>query len=284
MAAGTYRRWSRTRLNCWPWGGCGGAPGTVSDKPYSVFMDVYAALCRHHMKTYGTTQRQIAAVAAKNHQHSVHNPLSQFRQPFTIEEVLAAAPITYPLTIAMCSPISDGAAAVVLCNAAGLKRLTGAGGRAVRLLASVIQTGSNRGLDEPHRIVAHLGAGRPMSRRVWRRKTSTWLKCTTPRPWARSSMRNRSCWFRSGKAGRRPSAATSRSAGASPSTPRVAWSPRAIRSARFGLGQIHELVTQLRGEAGARQVDGARIAIQENGGGLYGIEEAVVAVNILARP
>jgi acetyl-CoA acetyltransferase len=50
-----------------------------------------------------------------------------------------------------------------------------------------------------------------------------------------------------------------------------------------GLGQIHELVAQLRGEAGARQVEGARVAIQENGGGLYGIEEAVVAVNILAR-
>jgi acetyl-CoA acetyltransferase len=50
-----------------------------------------------------------------------------------------------------------------------------------------------------------------------------------------------------------------------------------------GLGQIHELVTQLRGEAGKRQVRNARVAIQENGGGLYGIEEAVVAVTILAK-
>ncbi|WP_438452082.1 thiolase C-terminal domain-containing protein, partial [Listeria monocytogenes] len=50
-----------------------------------------------------------------------------------------------------------------------------------------------------------------------------------------------------------------------------------------GLGQLHELVTQLRGEAGMRQVENARLAIQENGGGLYDIEEAVVAVNILAR-
>jgi hypothetical protein len=50
-----------------------------------------------------------------------------------------------------------------------------------------------------------------------------------------------------------------------------------------GLGQIHELVTQLRGEAGARQVEGARHAIQENGGGLVGIEEGAVAVNILVK-
>ena len=50
-----------------------------------------------------------------------------------------------------------------------------------------------------------------------------------------------------------------------------------------GLGQIHELVQQLRGEAGARQVTGARLAIQENGGGLWGVEEAAVHVGILER-
>ena len=133
-------------------------PGTVSEKPYSVFMDVYAALCRYHMKAFGTTQRQIASVAAKNHKHSVHNPLSQFRDPYSIEQVLASPPISYPLTLLMCSPISDGAASVVLCNADGLKRLNGASGRAVRVLASVVQTGSARRIDEPHKIVAHLAA------------------------------------------------------------------------------------------------------------------------------
>src|SRR6267154_2829746 len=130
----------------------------MSQRPYSVFMDVYAALCRNHMKRYGTTQRQIAAVAAKNHQHSVHNPLAQFQKPFSIEEVLASPPIAYPLTTLMCSPISDGAAAVVLCNAEGLKRLNGNRTRAVRVLASVIQTGTTRSLDEPNKIVAHLAA------------------------------------------------------------------------------------------------------------------------------
>ncbi|MFN5521095.1 thiolase C-terminal domain-containing protein, partial [Bradyrhizobium sp.] len=50
-----------------------------------------------------------------------------------------------------------------------------------------------------------------------------------------------------------------------------------------GLGQLHELVTQLRGEAGARQVSGAKVALQENGGGSIGYEEAVVTVNILTR-
>ncbi|MCW3528608.1 thiolase family protein, partial [Burkholderia cenocepacia] len=98
-------------------------PGSESDRPYSRFMKIYAALCRHHMHTYGTTQRQIAAVSAKNHGHSVHNPYSQFRQPFTIDEVLAAAPITYPITLPMCAPLSDGAAAAILCTEEGLERI-----------------------------------------------------------------------------------------------------------------------------------------------------------------
>ncbi|MDX5361254.1 MAG: thiolase family protein, partial [Alphaproteobacteria bacterium] len=85
-------------------------PGTMSERPYSVFMDVYAAFCRFHMREFGTTQRQIAAVAAKNHQHSVENELAQYRDPMTVDEVMAAPPISYPLTLPMCSPISDGAA------------------------------------------------------------------------------------------------------------------------------------------------------------------------------
>jgi acetyl-CoA acetyltransferase len=146
-AAGMSRRSSKTSPRCWHGRRREPPPGTMSERPYSVFMDVYAALCRYHMKTYGTTQRQIAAVAAKNHQHSVHNPLAQFQKAFSIDEVLASPPIAYPLTTLMCSPISDGAAAAVLCNAAGLKRLGGAEVaqmRAVKVLASVIQTGTNR--------------------------------------------------------------------------------------------------------------------------------------------
>ena len=73
-------------------------------------MDVYAALARHHMKTYGTTERQIAAVAAKNHHHSTMNPLSQYRADMSIEDVLAARMISWPLTLPMCAPISGAGA------------------------------------------------------------------------------------------------------------------------------------------------------------------------------
>ena len=133
-------------------------PGSESDKPYSKFMAIYAAFCRGHMKTYGTTQRQIAAVCAKNHQHSVHNPWSQFRKPFTVDEVLAAPPITYPITLPMCAPLSDGAAAAILCTEEGLRRIGADRKRCVRVAASVIRSFTHRRLDEPEKHISRLAA------------------------------------------------------------------------------------------------------------------------------
>ena len=68
--------------------------GTTSDKPFSVFMAIYGAFGLAHMRTFGTTQKQIAAIAAKNHMHSVENKKAQFRTPYTVDDVLNAPPIT----------------------------------------------------------------------------------------------------------------------------------------------------------------------------------------------
>lgn len=258
-------------------------PGTVSERPYSVFMDVYAALCRYHMKTYGTTQRQIAAVAAKNHQHSVHNPLAQFRDPFSIEQVLASAPICYPLTTLMCSPISDGAAAVLLCNADGLKRLSGAAARAVRVLASVIQTGSDRRLDEPHKIVAHLAAKKAYEQAGVAPSDVSVAEVHDASAMGEILNAESLMLVPFGEGGPAAERGDFTVGGRIPINPSGGLESKGHPIGATGLGQLHELVTQLRGEAGARQVAGARIAIQENGGGLFGIEEAVVGVSILAK-
>jgi len=258
-------------------------PGTMSDRPYSVFMDVYAAICRNHMLRYGTTQHQIAAVAAKNHAHSVHNPLAQFQKAFSIEEVLASPPIAYPLTTLMCSPISDGAAAAVLCNEEGLKRLKGAGSRAVRVLASIIQTGTDRGLDEPQKIIAHLAA-----------KKAYEVAGVAPGDVDVAEVHDASAigeilnaeslmLVPFGEGGPAAERGDFTVGGRMPINPSGGLESKGHPIGATGLGQIHELVTQLRGEAGKRQVADARIAIQENGGGLFGIEEAVVAITILAR-
>ncbi|MGO9684518.1 MAG: thiolase family protein [Beijerinckiaceae bacterium] len=258
-------------------------PGTVSEKPYSVFMDVYAALCRYHMKAFGTTQRQIASVAAKNHKHSVHNPLSQFRDAYSIEQVLASPPISYPLTLLMCSPISDGAAAVVLCNADGLKRLTGASGRAVRVLASVVQTGSARRIDEPHKIVAHLAAKKAYEQAGVAPGDVDVAEVHDASAMGEILNAESLMLAPFGEGGPAAERGDFTIGGRIPINPSGGLESKGHPIGATGLGQIHELVMQLRGEAANRQIDNARIAIQENGGGLYGIEEAVVAVNVLAK-
>lgn len=78
---------------------------------------------RRYMYDHGATREQIAAVAVKNHAHSVHNPYAQYQHPISLQQVLDARTIADPLGLYDCSPISDGAAAVVLCSPAGLKQL-----------------------------------------------------------------------------------------------------------------------------------------------------------------
>lgn len=257
--------------------------GTTSPKPYSVFMDVYAAFARSHMRRWGTTQRQLAAVAAKNHAHSVHNPLSQYRVPYTVEEVLAAPPITYPLTLPMCSPVSDGAAAVVLCNESALARMNVERSRAIRVLASVIQSGSDRGDDDYANHVTARGARRAYE-----------LAGIGPADVSVAEVHDATamgeiiqtenlgfCPF--GDGGPLAERGETRIGGRIPVNPSGGLESKGHPVGATGLGQIHELVTQLRGEAGVRQVERARIALAENGGGLQGIEEAVATITILAR-
>ncbi|WP_017198307.1 thiolase family protein [Arthrobacter sp. M2012083] len=78
---------------------------------------------RRYMHDHGATREQIAAVAVKNHAHSVHNPYAQYQRPISLNEVLDARIIAEPLGLLDCSPISDGAAAVILCSKAGLAKL-----------------------------------------------------------------------------------------------------------------------------------------------------------------
>lgn len=120
--------------------------GGVLDEPElgrrSIFMDIYAAMARSHIRQYGTTQEQIAAVAAKNHVHAVGNPRAHYRKAMTVEQVLAARKLSFPLTVPMCAPLTDGGAAVLVCNDDGLRRLRATG--AVEVMAAVVGTGTDR--------------------------------------------------------------------------------------------------------------------------------------------
>ncbi|UTN35937.1 thiolase family protein (plasmid) [Pseudomonas aeruginosa] len=258
-------------------------PGSESDKPYSKFMAIYAAMCRWHMHTYGTTQRQIAAVCAKNHQHSVHNPFSQFRKAFSIDEVLAAPPITYPITLPMCAPLSDGAAAAILCTEEGLKRIGADKSRCIKVSASVLRSFSNRRLDEPEKHVSRLAALQAYE-----------IAGLGPQDMHVAELHDASAMGEIihaenlglaplGQGGPCAERGEFSLGGRLPINTSGGLESKGHPLGATGIGQLYELVTQLRGEAGARQVEGARHAIQENGGGLQGIEEAEVAIHILSK-
>lgn len=257
--------------------------GSQSGRPYSVFMDIYAAMGRMHMREWGTTQRQFAAVAAKNHGHSAHNPLAQFREAFSIAQVLAAPPISYPLTLPMCSPVSDGAAAAIVCNAAGLKRLSGDARRAVRVLGCVLQTGSERDATD---LENHLV--KKAARRLYEQTgvapqdvgVAEVHDATAIGEVLQSELLGLVPMGQGGLAAERGETAIG---GRIPINPSGGLESKGHPIGATGLGQIFELVTQLRGEAGARQVAGARIALAENGGGLAGVEEAVACLTLLGQ-
>ena len=257
--------------------------GSESDKPYSKFMAIYAAMCRWHMKTYGTTQRQIAAVCAKNHTHSVHNPFSQFRKPFTIDEVLAAPPITYPITLPMCAPLSDGAAAAILCTEEGLKRIGADKSRCIKVSASVMRSFSHRRLDEPEKHVSRLAALQAYEIAGIGPDDIDVAEVHDASAMGEIIQTENLGLAPLGQGGVCAERGDFTLGGRIPVNPSGGLESKGHPLGATGIGQLYELVTQLRGEAGERQVQGARHAIQENGGGLQGIEEAAVAIHILSK-
>jgi acetyl-CoA C-acetyltransferase len=100
-------------------GGATAALATAADAEYEAYLGatfpaLYALIARAHMERYGTTREQLAKVAVKNHENGSLNPRAQFRNRITVEQVLASAMVCEPLRLLDCSPITDGAAAVVL--------------------------------------------------------------------------------------------------------------------------------------------------------------------------
>ncbi|MCB1700180.1 MAG: thiolase family protein [Halioglobus sp.] len=258
-------------------------PGTTSDKPFSKFMEIYAAMSRLHMKTYGTTQRQIAAVSAKNHTHSVHNPYSQFRKPYTVDEILAAPPITYPITLPMCAPLSDGAAAAIVCTEEGLRRIGADRSRCIRVAASVLRSFSHRGFDEPERSVGHLAANQAYEQAGLGPRDMHVAEVHDASAMGEILQAENLGFVPFGGGGPAAERGEFSVGGRIPINPSGGLESKGHPLGATGIGQLYELVTQLRGEAGARQVEGARHAIQENGGGMQGVEEAAVAIHILSK-
>lgn len=247
----------------------------------SVFMDVYAALAKFHMKTFGTTERQIAAVAAKNHHHSTMNPLSQYRNSMSVDEVLAARMISWPLTLPMCAPISDGSAAAILVREDALHHFDRS--RAVKVCASVLGSGSRRLPEEVDKHVCRKAALKAYDQAGIGPEDISVAEVHDASAFAEIVQVENLGFCAFGDGGKLAERGETAIGGRIPVNPSGGLVSKGHPIGATGLGQIFELVLQLRGEAGPRQVDGARFAIAENGGGFRGYEEAAACITILGK-
>lgn len=252
---------------------------TAPGEGRSIFMDAYATAARWHMDRFHSTQHQLAVICSKNHWHGSLNPLSQYQKPMSVEEVLTDKPVAYPLTRSMCAPVGDGSAAAIVCSEKYLSKLTNA--RPVKILASVLGQGVDRGIDETD-------IGERLSREAYE------MAAVGPDDISTAELHDATAFGELhqteamgfcplGEGGSYAETGDTKLGGTKPINTSGGLECRGHPIGASGLAQIYEIVTQLRGEAGNRQVEGARIGLAENGGGNIGVEEAAMCIHILEK-
>jgi acetyl-CoA acetyltransferase len=253
-------------------GGGGGA-----GQSRSVFMDLYAAVAREHTRRYGTTKEQFARVAVKNHYHGSLNPHAQYREVYTLEQILESPPVAEPLTRLMCSPIGDGAAAAILCSAEIARRYTT---KPVFVRASSLGSGQDHGPDEP-------GISERVAKAAYETSglgpddvhVAEVHDATSP---AELVLYEELGFCAPGEGGRLIDSGHTQLGGKLPVNVSGGLISKGHPIGATGVAQIYEIFVQLRGEAGQRQVEGAKVGLTENGGGMVRNEAAATCVHILS--
>lgn len=246
----------------------------------SLFMDIYASMALEHMSKYGTTQAQFAAVSAKNSYHGSLNPRAQYRDVLSVEQVLESPEIAYPLTLPMCSPIGDGAAAVILVSERkaqqmGLKD-------PVKVASSVLRSGWDPQTEDEASIAATCAMEAYEEAGVGPED----LSCVELHD---ASAPSELIYYEQlglcakGEGGRFVEEGHSRLGGRTPVNTSGGLLRKGHPIGATGVAQIVELTEQLQGRAEGRQVEGARVALAENGGGFINGDAAALVVSILTK-
>ena len=262
--------------------------GEETGKPFeegpdrTVFMDTYAMQACYHMKAHGTTQRQIAAGAAKNHGNGALNEKAQYSFDLSVEDVLNDRPVSWPLTRAMCSPVGDGAAAVLVCSEDFLRgQPAEVQDRAIRIRACELAGGKYRRLDEPG--LSHVAAQKAYARAGVAPQDIDVAEVHDATAFCEIYQAEMMGFAEIGKGGELVESGETAIGGRIPINTSGGLVAKGHPVGATGLSMIYELARQLRGEAGARQVEGATLALSENGGGVIGFDEAACAVTVLER-
>jgi acetyl-CoA acetyltransferase len=245
----------------------------------SFFMDIYAGMARAYMAHSGATREHFAQVVVKNQGNGARNPRAQYGAQLSVEDVLTSREIVDPLTLLMCSPISDGAAAVVLMSEEAARR---AGARGPRIRASVVVSGNRHDKSDPSAGSAGRAAAAAYAQAGLGPED---LDCAEVHD--ASAPAELIVYEQLGLAppGGGPDLLASGRTGLGGDLP-VNTSGGLLSKGHpigaTGLAQVCEATWQLRGQAGARQVDGARVALAQNGGGWLEEDSAAMSVHILS--
>lgn len=243
-----------------------------------TFPGVFALVARAHMAKYGTTEEQMAAVAVKNHKHGTMNPKAQFQKEITLETVMKSPYVADPLKLYDCCPFTDGGAAIVLASedVARPRR------RAVWVLGTAAASDSMLLGDKKDlsRVMATERAAKAAYQQAGKSPSDVNVvelhDCFTI---AEIVATEGLGLFEPGAGGIAAERGDTSLGGKVPVNPSGGLKSKGHPIGATGAAQIAEIVTQLRGEAGPRQVDGARTGLTHTLGG----NTATVLVSLFGR-
>jgi acetyl-CoA acetyltransferase len=251
--------------------------GSGAGEKRSMFMDFYAAGARQHMQKYGTTKEQFAGVAVKNHLHGSLNPHAQYQDTCTVEDVLLSPLVVEPLTRLMCSPIGDGAAAAILCSEEKARQFTA---NPIWVKASVLTSGMDM---EPGDPTATTRAARQAYEiaGIGPEELDVLEVHDASAP-AEIMIYEELGLCAEGEGGKLIDERTTQLGGRWPVNTSGGLLAKGHPVGATGVAQVAEVYWQLRGEAGGRQVQGAKVGLTENGGGAIRGEPAAMSVHVLS--
>jgi acetyl-CoA C-acetyltransferase len=243
------------------------ADQTFEANPGITFPGIFAVLAVAHMAKYGTNKEQLAAVAVKNHANAVHNPLAQYQKAITIEDALSSRMVAWPLGLYDCSPITDGAAAVILVRNKAARKYSDA---PVKIIASA-QASDTMNLcdreDLTSLAAARLAAQDAYKQAKMKPKDIDFAEVHDCFTIAEIIATEDLGFFKPGEGG--PAVLEGRTQIGAEKTINTSGGLKAKGHpvGATGVAQIIELYHQLRGEAGKRQVSKADIGLAHNVGG-----------------
>jgi acetyl-CoA acetyltransferase len=250
---------------------------------HSPFMDIYGYAARKHIEKYGSTVEQLAVIAEKSHFNSTLNPNAQYRFEVPLEKVLTDRLVSFPLTRSMCAPIGDGAASAIVCAEKMVRRL-GLSSRAVRIRASQLGSGKAYAQGDPVADIGERLAAKAYETAGVGPEEISLAEVHDATSFGELHQCENLGFCPRGEGGRLAESGATRLDGTIPINTSGGLTSRGHPIGASGLAQIHELATQLRKEAGKRQVSKAVLAMSENGGGALGNEEAAMGMHILEAP